>query len=56
MGREATKGAVTHAPKVAPFPAHIFIPSKTLEMVCVNFTIITPIGLTGAFRPVLLEN
>ncbi len=52
-GREATKGAVTPVPKVAPLPAQISIPSKTLAMACANFTIITPIGLTGAFRPVL---
>ncbi len=36
-----------------PLPAQIFTPSKTLAMACANFTIITPIGLTGAFRPVL---
>jgi hypothetical protein len=53
MGREATKGAVTLTPKVTPLPAQIFIPFKTLAMVCVNFPIITPIRLTGAFCPVL---
>jgi hypothetical protein len=53
MGSEATKGAVTPAPKVALLPAQIFITFKTLAMACVNFTIITLIGLTGAFRPVL---
>jgi hypothetical protein len=53
VGREATNGAVTPAPKVAPLPTRIFIHSKTLAMACANFTIITPIGLTGAFRPVL---
>ncbi len=52
-GREATKGAVTPVPKVAPLPAQIFTHFKTLAMACVNFTITTPIGLTGAFRPVL---
>ncbi len=41
------------APKVTPLPAQIFIPFKTLAMTCVNFTIITPIGLTGVFHPVL---
>jgi hypothetical protein len=41
------------APKVALLTAPIFINFKTLAMACVNFTIITPIGLTGAFRPVL---
>jgi hypothetical protein len=40
-------------PKVAPLPVQIFTPSRTLAMACANFTIITPIGLTGAFRPVL---
>jgi hypothetical protein len=52
-GREATKGAVVPAPKVSPPPTQIFSPSKTLAMACVNFTIIVPIGLTGALRPVL---
>jgi hypothetical protein len=52
-GREETKGAVTPVPKVAPLPAQIFIHLKTLPVACVNFTITTPIGLTGAFRPVL---
>jgi hypothetical protein len=51
--REVTKGAVTPVPKVAPLPAQIFIHFKTLAMACVNFTITTPIGLTGAFHPVL---
>ncbi len=35
-GREATNGAVTPAPKVAPLPALIFILFKTLAMACVN--------------------
>jgi hypothetical protein len=52
-GREATKGVVTPAPKVAPLPTQFFTHFKTLAMACVNFTITTPIGLTGAFRPVL---
>ncbi len=52
-GREATKGAVTPVPKVAPLSVQISILFKTLAMACANFTIITPIGLTGAFRPVL---
>jgi hypothetical protein len=52
-GREATNGAVMPVPKVAPLPVQIFIHSKTLAMACANFTIITPIGLTGVFRPVL---
>ncbi len=52
-GREATKGVVTPAPKVVPLPAQIFILFKILVMACENFTTTTPIGLTGAFRPVL---
>jgi hypothetical protein len=50
-GREATKGTVTPVPKVAPLSVQIFTHSKTLAMACANFTIITPIGLTGAFHP-----
>jgi hypothetical protein len=53
MGSEATQGAVMPAPKISPLPTQIFIPLQTLAMACVNFTIITPIRLTGAFRPVL---
>jgi hypothetical protein len=49
-GREATKGAATPAPKVAPLPAPIFIRFKTQAMASVNFTTTTPIGLTGALR------
>ncbi len=52
-GRGATKGVVTPAPNVIPLPTQIFIHFKTLAMACVNFTITMPIGLTGAFRPVL---
>jgi hypothetical protein len=52
-GREATKEAVTPAPKVAPLPGQISILFRTLAMACVNFLTTTPIGLTGAFRPVL---
>ncbi len=52
-GREVTKEAVTPAPKVIPLPAQIFILFRTLAMACVNFTTTMPIGLTGAFRPVL---
>jgi hypothetical protein len=51
--RETTKGVVTPAPKVDPLPAQIFTHFKTLAMACVNFTITMPIGLTGAFHPVL---
>ncbi len=52
-GREVTKGAVTPTPKVAPLPTQTFICSKTLAMGCVNFTITTPIRLTGVLCPVL---
>ncbi len=52
-GKVATKGVVTPTPKVVPLPAQIFIHFKTLAMARVNFTITTPIGLTGAFCPVL---
>jgi hypothetical protein len=52
-GREATNGSVMTAPKVAPLPALIFIPSKTLAMACVNFIITTPTRLTGVLHLVL---
>jgi hypothetical protein len=52
-GREATKGAVKPVPKVAPLPAQISTLFKTLAMACANFTTTMPIGLTGAFCPVL---
>jgi hypothetical protein len=52
-GREATNGAVTPVPKVSPLPIQIFIHSKTLAMVCANFTIITPIGLQQQVRSAL---
>jgi hypothetical protein len=40
-------------PKSAPLPAQIFTNFKTLAMACVNFIITMPMGLAGAFRPVL---
>jgi hypothetical protein len=40
-------------PKNHPLPAPISTLFRTLAMACVNFTITTPTGLTGAFRPVL---
>ncbi len=52
-GREATKEAVTPAPKAAPLPAQISILFKTLAMAWSNFTTTTPVGLTSEFRPVL---
>ncbi len=51
--KRADKRSSNARTKVAPLPAQIFIPFKTLEMACVNFTIIMAIRLTGAFRPVL---
>jgi hypothetical protein len=54
-GSEATKGATTSAPKVAPLPAPIFIRFKTLAMTSVNFTTTTPIRLTAALLPVLIR-
>jgi hypothetical protein len=52
-GKRGDKRCGNTHPKVAPLPAQIFIHFKTLAMACVNFTITTPIGLTGAFGPVL---
>ncbi len=52
-GKRGDKGAVTPIPKVVPLPAQISTLFKTLPMACANFTTTTPIGLTGAFRPVL---
>jgi hypothetical protein len=40
-------------PKSPPLPAQISTLFRTLAMACANFTITTPIGLTGAFHPVL---
>ncbi len=53
VGREATNGAVTPTPKVSPLPAQTSIPSKTLAMACINFTITMPIRLTGVLHPVI---
>ena len=55
VGREATNGAATPAPKVAPPSAQISILSKTLTMASANFTTTTPVRLTGAFSPVLIR-
>jgi hypothetical protein len=55
-GREGTKEAVTPAPKVGPLLAQTFIPFKTLAMACDNFTINSPIRLTGVLHPVLGRN
>jgi hypothetical protein len=52
-GKRGDKRGGNACPKVAPLPAQIFTPFRTLAMACANFTIITPIRLTGAFRPVL---
>jgi hypothetical protein len=51
--KRGNKRSGNPAPKVAPLPAQTFIPFKTLAIAWVNFTIITPIRLTGAFCPVL---
>jgi hypothetical protein len=40
-------------PKSRPPSCQISILFKTLAMACANFTTTMPIGLTGAFRPVL---
>jgi hypothetical protein len=52
-GGEATNRGVTPALKVTPSPAQISISFRTLAMVCANFIITTPTGLTGVFHPVL---
>ncbi len=52
-GKRGDKRRGNAHPKSRP-PSHpVFIPFKTLAMACVNFTIITPIRLTVAFRLVL---
>jgi hypothetical protein len=53
MGSEATKRVATPGLKVAPLPALIYIPSKTLAMASVNFTTTMPTRLTGVLLPVL---
>jgi hypothetical protein len=53
MGKDATNGAITPAPKVAPLPALISTPFKTLAMAYVNFTTITATRLTGALLSML---
>jgi hypothetical protein len=52
-GKRGDKRGGNARPKSRPPFRPDSIPSKTLAMACANFTIITPIGLTGAFRPVL---
>jgi hypothetical protein len=52
-GNKATNGVATSAPKVAPLPALLFTPFKTLAMASVNITITLPTRLTGVFLPVL---
>jgi hypothetical protein len=52
-GKRGEKRSGNARPKSCPLPAQIFIHSKTQAMAFANFTIITPIGLTGAFHPVL---
>jgi hypothetical protein len=52
-GKRGDKRGSNARPKSRPPSRPDFIPSRTLAMACANFTIITPIGLTGAFCPVL---
>ncbi len=52
-GKRGDKRGGNTRPKSCPLPAQIFIHFKTLAMACVNFTIITPIRLTGACCPAL---
>jgi hypothetical protein len=52
-GKRGDKRGSNARPKSHPLPAQIFILFKSLAMTCANFTTTTPIGLTGAFRPVL---
>jgi hypothetical protein len=52
-GNRGDKRGGNTRPKSHPLPAQISILFKTLEMACANFTTTTPIGLTGAFLPVL---
>jgi hypothetical protein len=52
-GKRGDKRRGMSVPKVAPLPAQISTLFKTLAMACANFITTTPIGLTGAFRPVL---
>jgi hypothetical protein len=52
-GKRSDKRGSTARPKSCPLPAQIFILFRTLAMACVNFTTTMPIGLTGAFHPVL---
>ncbi len=52
-GKRGDKRGGNARPKSRPLPAQISTLFKTLAMACANFTTTTPIGLTGAFRPVL---
>ncbi len=52
-GKRSDKRGGNACPKSHPLPAQILILFRTLAMACVNFTTTTPIGLTGAFHPVL---
>ncbi len=52
-GKRGKKWGGNTRPKSHPLSGPIFSHFKTLAMACVNFTFIMPIGLTGAFRPVL---
>jgi hypothetical protein len=52
-GKRGDKRGGNTCPKSRPPSRPDFLHFKTLAMACVNFTITMPIGLTGAFRPVL---
>jgi hypothetical protein len=54
-GRRGDKRGGNAAPKVASPPDPIFTCFKTLPMLSVNLTTITPIRLTGALCPVLIR-
>jgi hypothetical protein len=52
-GNRGNKRGGNTRPKSHPLPTQISILFKTLAMTCAIFTTTTPIGLTGAFCPVL---
>ncbi len=54
-GRRGDKRGGNARSKSRPPPAQISIRSKTLAMASANFTTTTPIRLTGAFSPVLIQ-
>jgi hypothetical protein len=52
-GKRGDKRSGNAHSKSPPLPVLIFTLFRTLAMACVNFTITTPIRLTGVFHPVL---